>query len=52
MATTKMARRHLRRDEYTVGWVFALPIEPAAAQEMLDEEHDDLLTKQAFKGSL
>jgi nucleoside phosphorylase len=36
-----MARR-LRRDEYTVGWVCALPIELAAAQEMLDEEHHDL----------
>jgi nucleoside phosphorylase len=34
-----MARR-LRRDEYTVGWVCALPVELAAAQEMLDEEHD------------
>jgi nucleoside phosphorylase len=36
-----MARR-LPRDEYTVGWVCALPVELAAAQEMLDEEHDDL----------
>jgi nucleoside phosphorylase len=36
-----MARR-LRREEYTVGWVCALPIELAAAQEMLDEEHHDL----------
>jgi nucleoside phosphorylase len=36
-----MARR-LRRDEYTVGWVCALPVELAAAQEMLDEEHHDL----------
>lgn len=36
-----MARR-LRRDEYTVGWVCALPIELTAAQEMLDEEHQDL----------
>jgi nucleoside phosphorylase len=36
-----MARR-LRRNEYTVGWVCALPIELAAAQEMLDEEHQDL----------
>jgi nucleoside phosphorylase len=30
----------LRHDEYTVGWVCALPVELAAAQEMLDEEHD------------
>lgn len=34
--------RQLRRDEYTVGWVCALPVELAAAQEMLDEEHNDL----------
>jgi nucleoside phosphorylase len=31
--------RQLRRDEYTVGWVCALPIELEAAQAMLDEEH-------------
>jgi nucleoside phosphorylase len=34
--------RQLRREDYTVGWVCALPVELAAAQEMLDEEHDDL----------
>jgi nucleoside phosphorylase len=34
--------RPLCRDDYTVGWVCALPIELAAAQEMLDEEHPDL----------
>jgi nucleoside phosphorylase len=34
--------RQLRREDYTVGWVCALPIELAAAQEMLDEEHHDL----------
>src|SRR5579859_7611228 len=34
--------RRLRREEYTVGWVCALPIELAAAVEMLDEEHEDL----------
>jgi nucleoside phosphorylase len=34
--------RQLHRDEYTVGWICALPVELAAAQEMLDEEHDDL----------
>jgi nucleoside phosphorylase len=33
--------RRLRREEYTVGWVCALPIELAAALEMLDEEHED-----------
>jgi hypothetical protein len=31
--------RQLRCEDYTVGWVCALPIELAAAQEMLDEEH-------------
>jgi len=36
-----MARR-LGPEDYTVGWVCALPIELTAAQEMLDEEHDDL----------
>lgn len=35
-----MAPRRLHRDEYTVGWVCALPIELVAAQEMLDEEHE------------
>lgn len=34
--------RRLHRDKYTVGWVCALPIELAAAQEMLDEEHEGL----------
>jgi nucleoside phosphorylase len=33
--------RQLRCEDYTVGWVCALPAELAAAQEMLDEEHDD-----------
>ncbi|KAJ8106476.1 hypothetical protein OPT61_g9512 [Boeremia exigua] len=32
----------LSREDYTVGWVCALPVELAAAQEMLDEEHPDL----------
>jgi nucleoside phosphorylase len=32
--------RPLRPDDYTVGWVCALPVELAAAQEMLDEEFD------------
>ncbi|KAL4778621.1 hypothetical protein BJX76DRAFT_352467 [Aspergillus varians] len=31
----------LRRDHYTVGWVCALPVELAAAEEMLDEKHGD-----------
>jgi nucleoside phosphorylase len=33
--------RPLRPSDYTVGWPCALPIELAAAQEMLDEEHPD-----------
>jgi nucleoside phosphorylase len=35
-------QRQLRREDYTVGWVCTLPIELAAVQEMLDEEHLDL----------
>ncbi|KAI0616520.1 Pfs Nucleoside phosphorylase [Pyrenophora tritici-repentis] len=34
--------RQLRCEDYTVGWVCALPVELAAAQEMLDEEHADV----------
>lgn len=37
-----MAGHRLRREDYTVGWVCALPIELAAAQEMFDEEHENL----------
>ena len=32
----------LPSESYTVGWICALPVELAAAQEMLDEKHDDL----------
>ncbi|KAL4986746.1 nucleoside phosphorylase domain-containing protein [Aspergillus falconensis] len=32
----------LRAEDYTVGWVSALPVELAAAAEMLDEEHPEL----------
>lgn len=32
----------LRHEDYTVGWVCALPVEQAAAQELLDEEHCNL----------
>ncbi|KAH7401711.1 nucleoside phosphorylase domain-containing protein [Phaeosphaeria sp. MPI-PUGE-AT-0046c] len=39
----------LHRDKYTVGWVCALPVELAAAQEMLDEEHLDLERDPADK---
>ena len=37
-----MERRRLRIEDYTVGWICALPIELAAAAQMLDEEHQDL----------
>lgn len=37
-----MIQRRLQATEYTVGWVCALPVELAAAQEMLDEEHEAL----------
>lgn len=32
----------LQRDDFTVGWVCALPIELPAAQVMLNERHEDL----------
>jgi nucleoside phosphorylase len=37
-----MAERQLHREDYSVGWVCALPIELAAARLMLDEEHRHL----------
>lgn len=37
-----MAGVRLRREDYTVGWICALPIEFAAAQELLDDEHQDV----------
>jgi nucleoside phosphorylase len=37
-----MDRRRLSLEDYTVGWVCAIPVELAAAQQMLDEEHQDL----------
>jgi hypothetical protein len=37
-----MAGHRLRREDYTIRWVCALHIELAAAQEMLDEEHEKL----------
>jgi nucleoside phosphorylase len=36
-----MAQRFFSLEDYTVGWVCALPIERAAAQMMLDEKHED-----------
>jgi nucleoside phosphorylase len=41
-----MSRPRFRVEEYTVGWVCALPIELAAATEMLDEEHGEPLPSQ------
>jgi nucleoside phosphorylase len=38
----QIPQTRLARQDYTVGWVCALPIELAAAQEMLDEEHQGL----------
>ena len=37
-----MKRSRYRIEDYTIGWVCALPIELAAAAEMLDEEHQDI----------
>src|SRR5947209_5471948 len=39
---SQAAQRRLSRKDYHVGWVCALPIELAAAHEMLDEEHQSL----------
>jgi nucleoside phosphorylase len=35
-------RGNINREEYTIGWVCALPVELAAAKKMLDEQHEDL----------
>ena len=32
----------LTREDYTIGWISALPVELAAARALLDEKHDDL----------
>ncbi|KLJ05819.1 hypothetical protein EMPG_09319 [Blastomyces silverae] len=37
----KMKRRRYCPEDYSVGWICALAIELAAAQGMLDEEHED-----------
>jgi nucleoside phosphorylase len=37
-----MAQRRFRCEDYTVGWICALPVELAAAAELLDEEHRGL----------
>ena len=36
------AQAPLSREDYTVGWICALPLEMAAAQILLDEVHEDL----------
>jgi hypothetical protein len=33
----------MKHEDYTVGWICALPIEMAVAVGMLDERHDSLL---------
>jgi len=43
-ATTLQLRGgRIRREDYHVGWVCALSVELAAAQEMLEEEHQDFV---------
>ncbi|CVK85250.1 uncharacterized protein FPRN_06873 [Fusarium proliferatum] len=42
-----MSRRKIPLQEFTVGWVCALPIELAAAQEILDERYQDLSYQDA-----
>lgn len=37
-----MKRRRLQPEDYTVGWICALPLKLRAATKMLDEEHDNL----------
>jgi nucleoside phosphorylase len=37
-----MAQHRFPREDYAIGWVCALPVELAAAAEILDEEHQDL----------
>lgn len=36
-----MKRSRPRVEDFTVGWICALPVELTAAIEMLDEEYDD-----------
>lgn len=43
-----MPRRQIPDEDYTVGWICALPIELAAAQVMLDEKHGRLLDDDAI----
>jgi nucleoside phosphorylase len=41
-----------RREQYTVGWVCALPIEASAAQAMLDETYSALPSKNAHDSNI
>lgn len=43
-----MAGQHPHREQYTIGWISALPIELAAAQALLDETHTQLVLVQDF----
>jgi nucleoside phosphorylase len=43
----EVSRRQFRYEDYTVGWISALPLELAAAEGMLDEVHESLLGKGA-----
>jgi hypothetical protein len=41
---TPASIKSLQPEAYTVGWICALPVERAAAEAMLDEEHSPLPT--------
>jgi nucleoside phosphorylase len=42
-ATVNMPSKNLSHNDYTVGWISALPLEIAAAAAMLDKRHKSLL---------
>jgi nucleoside phosphorylase len=42
ISAVNMTQFRLRHEHYTVGWVCALPVKLAVAQEMLDEKHHSL----------
>lgn len=37
----------MKHEDYTVGWICALPTERAAAMTMLDKRHDDILSQDS-----
>jgi nucleoside phosphorylase len=41
-------RSRIRHEDYTIGWVCALSVELAAAQEMLDEEHQGFSDEESI----